>query len=123
MKTKSLAQLKKDLWKVFALYVKKRDEYICFTCGKYCEGANANAGHFIPKSAGGLALYFHEDNVHCQCVGCNLFLQGNQYVYGQKLGEEKVKELYKLKQQTVKWTQQDYLDKIKQYKELYEHLG
>lgn len=42
-------------------------------------------------------------------------MQGNIYEYGKRLGDKKVKELYKLKQVTTKWSEQDYLDKIKQY--------
>lgn len=123
MKTKTTGQLKKDLWKVFSAYIRKRDNYTCFTCGRKGEGGGIHAGHFVSKSVGGLSLYFHEDNVHAQCYHCNINLGGNQWEYGQRLGKKKVDELLKLKQQTVKWTQQDYLDKIKQYKELYEHLG
>lgn len=115
---KTLAQLKKDLWKVFALYIKQRDNYTCFTCGAVVEGHNAHAGHFIPKSAGGLALYFHEDNVHAQCAKCNLFLSGNQYIYGTNLGEETTKKLYALMHKNEKWDRQDYEEKINHYKAL-----
>lgn len=115
-KKKTNAQLKKELWKVFAEYIKKRDDWICYTCGKRVSGFNCNAGHFIPKAAGGIALYFHEDNVHTQCAACNLFLAGNQYIYGKKLGEEKVKELYAIKTKITKWSTQDFLDKIEYYK-------
>jgi len=63
MKKKSISSLKKKLWKVFADYIKKRDKYTCFTCGRKGEGSGMHAGHFIPKASGGLALYFNEDNV------------------------------------------------------------
>lgn len=104
MKTSSqrIPTLKRKLWKVFAQYVKIRDNHVCYTCGAIVYGSNANAGHFIPKGAGGLALYFHPDNVHCQCVYCNLVMEGNHYIYGRKLGESKVKELYSLKGTVVK---------------------
>lgn len=102
MKKQSNATLKKKLWKVFAVYIKIRDRQTCFTCGRQVEGANCHAGHFIPKGAGGIALYFNEDNVHVQCAGCNLFLAGNQYVYGQKLGKKKVSKLYEIKQKVTK---------------------
>lgn len=36
-------------------------------------------------------------------------------MYGQKLGQDKVKELYQLKQKSVKWSEQDYLQKIDHY--------
>lgn len=115
MVKKTNAQLKKKLWKVFAQYVKRRDRGTCFTCGRTADGYSLHAGHFIPKAAGGIALYFHEDNVHAQCAGCNLFLAGNQYVYGKKLGQEKVKELYALKQKITKWSQKDFEERIEYY--------
>lgn len=115
MRKKSKSQLKKLLWKVFADYVKKRDNYICFTCGRKAEGHGLHAGHFIPKSIGGLALYFHEENVRAQCYNCNINLGGNQYEYGIRLGEEKVAELKKLQQQITK--DYDYEKQIEYYKE------
>lgn len=115
-KKKTNAQLKKNLWKVFATYIKKRDKGVCFTCGRRAEGYSLHAGHFIPKGAGGLALYFDEDNVNAQCAGCNLFLAGNQYVYGQKLGKETVDRLYKLKGTIVK--DYPFEEKIEYYKNL-----
>lgn len=115
---KSSAILKKKLWKVFAKWIKERDNYICFTCNSKVQGGNAHAGHFIPKSVGGLSLYFHEDNVHCQCARCNIWMSGNQYIFGQKLGETKVKELYTLKQKSVKWSELDYEKRINHYTRL-----
>jgi len=110
--------LKRKLWKVFSDYIKKRDKNICFTCGRKCEGSGAHAGHFIPKSVGGLALYFDEDNVHTQCFNCNINLGGNQYIYGIKLGEEKVIMLNILKTAYTKWNAEVYLEKIEHYKKL-----
>ncbi len=115
MKKKTNAQLKRKLWPIFAAFIKRRDNFVCYTCGRRVEGGNCHAGHFIPKGAGGLALYFHEDNVHVQCAGCNLFLAGNQYIYGQKLGEEKVKELYRIKNQITK--DYPFEEKIKYYQQ------
>ncbi len=96
-KKETNAQLKKKLWKVFSAYIRSRDANICFTCGRKAEGSGYHAGHFIAKSVGGLALYFHEDNVHGQCYNCNINLGGNSYLFGKRLGEEKVQELYALK--------------------------
>ena len=119
MKTKpNIAKLKKKLWLEFARYIKNRDGDSCFTCGIYCEGANAHAGHFIPKSVGGISLYFHEENVHKQCMRCNIHLGGNQWEYGQRLGQEKVDKLYKIKNETAKWSISDYQEKILYYKGL-----
>jgi hypothetical protein len=120
-KTK-VSTLKRKLWKVFADYIKLRDKYTCFTCGRKGEGSGIHAGHFINKSIGGIALYFHEDNVRAQCYNCNINLGGNQYVYGIKLGKEKVDELYAIKNQINKWTEQDYLQRIEHYTRAVDNL-
>lgn len=117
-----LPTLKRKLWAIFALFIKERDKWTCFTCGNQVRGYAANAGHFIPKGSAGLALYFHEDNVHCQCSTCNLVLEGNHYEYGKRLGENKVQELYQLRNTIVKWDAQDYLNKIEEYEIKYRAL-
>jgi len=119
LKKWSLAKWKKELWKYFATYIKLRDKNICFTCGRKTTKNNAHAGHFIPKGACGLELYFHEDNVHCQCAGCNLFLQGNQYEYGKRLGKtaEKLKEIHRKNNNRLHYTKQDYQKLIKIYEQ------
>lgn len=102
MRQKTKGQLKKELWKWFSLYIRQRDKGICFTCGRKAEGSGYHASHFIPKSVGGLALYFHEDNVKGCCYNCNINLGGNQWEFGQRLGKKKVNELMKLKQKIIK---------------------
>lgn len=114
-KVQSVSQLKKKLWTVFSLYIRQRDKYTCFTCGRIGEGGGMHAGHFVPKSVGGIDLYFDEDNVHAQCYNCNINLGGNQYVYSLKLGE-KAKDLYWRKGMYTKWTIADYEAKIEYYK-------
>lgn len=114
MKIKKPSQLKKELWKWFSLFIRLRDKGICFTCGRKSEGKGYHAGHFIAKSVGGLALYFHEKNVHGQCYNCNINLGGNQYIYGEKLGKKVVKELFALKQVITK--DFPYQEKIDYYK-------
>jgi len=115
MRKQSLSTLKKKLWKVFSKFIRERDKGICFICGRRCESLGYHAGHFIPKSVGGLELYFHEDNVHGCCYHCNINLGGNLYEYGLKLGKDRVDKLYALKGKVQKWTEEDYLNKIKYY--------
>jgi len=115
-KKKTPGQLKKELWKHFSLYIRRRDKFTCFTCGRTGEGGGMHAGHFISKAAGGLALYFHEENVRAQCYHCNINLGGNQYEYSRRLGKKKSEELYKLKQTIVK--DFPYLENIEYYKAL-----
>lgn len=117
-KQPSISSLKKKLWTVFSIYIRKRDNNICFTCGRKGEGSGIHAGHFIPKSVGGIELYFHEENVRAQCYNCNINLGGNQWEYGKRLGGETVEYLYKIKHVNSKWSVQDYLEKIEYYKSL-----
>ena len=118
-----ITTLKRKLWKVFADYVKKRDKYTCVTCGEVVGSYNCHAGHFIPKSVGGIVLYFHPDNVHAQCARCNIWLSGNQYLYGERLGPEKVKELYALKNgPPQKWDAERYEYEINWYKQLLSEM-
>lgn len=114
----SISKLKKKLWTLFSLYIRQRDNYTCFTCGRKGEGSGMHAGHFISKAIGGINLYFDEENVNAQCYNCNINLSGNQYEYSLRLGD-KAKELYQRKNQSFnKWTEEDYLKKIEYYKNL-----
>ncbi len=117
------AILKRKLWVVFSRYIRQRDQAGgCFICKARATGSNYHASHFIPKSVGGLILYFHPMNVHGCCMRCNIHLGGNLWEYGQKLGEAKVKELYLLKRKIVKWSEKDYEEKIKLYEQKLCHL-
>ena len=66
-------------WRVFSDFIRKRDKYICFTCGAKLEKKNSHAGHLIHGKTS--PVYFDPMNVHCQCIKCNLFLNGNRDVY------------------------------------------
>ncbi len=119
MKTPSIGTLKKKLWKVFADYVKKRVGGVCFTCGRTAEGMGYHAGHYIPKSICGIALYFHENNVHGQCFNCNINLGGNGRMYeramlkkyGKKIVEDLDRKSREINKVDVEW----YLGQIYLY--------
>lgn len=115
-----ISVLKRKLWEQFSKFIRTRDKNTCFTCGRKGEGSGMHAGHFIPKSVGGLTLYFDEDNVHAQCYHCNINLGGNQWEYGTKLGKQMVDFLYARKHRITKWSEEDYLKKIEHYKKLNE---
>lgn len=121
---KTISKLKKDLDKVFSLYIRLRhaskDGIVkCFTCDKTAHYKKMHAGHFMSRKHH--ATRWNEDNVQVQCVKCNLFGQGEQYAFGKlldiRIAEGKAEELQELSRTTVKYMRFEYEDMIKFYKE------
>ena len=127
---KSISKLKKELDKWFSLYIRLRDAdelgfVKCFTCGRFKHyKSGMQNGHFQSRSF--LATRFDEENCQPQCVGCNMFKQGEQYKFAlaldAKYGEGKAEELEFLAKSVVKFSRYDYEDKIGYYKDLVEKL-
>jgi len=111
----TLRKLHKKAWKVFSLWVRKRDKGVCFTCRTKHPIGETNAGHFVHRDC----LDFDERNINCQCVRCNMFLHGNGPKYAEhlikKYGPEIIKELNRLGDKVRKFKQQELLDIIKKY--------
>jgi len=103
----SIKGLKKKIWVVFSKYIRKRDKYTCFTCGK--KEKPGHAGHYIHNK-----LDFDPLNVHHQCIYCNRYLRGNLGVYGEKLirenGIEKIEEMRVRSKQIWKPSRQELED-------------
>lgn len=122
LKKQSISNLKKKLWKFFSEYIKKRDNYTCITCGRYAKGQGMHSGHYIPRSIGGIALYFDERNVNAQCYHCNINLGGFGAKYKgamiDKYGAKAEKKLWKIQTETHQWKEKDYLEKIEYYRKL-----
>jgi hypothetical protein len=127
---KSISKLKKELDKWFSLFIRLRDAtqeglVQCFTCGavKYYK-KGIQCGHFQSRTF--LATRFDEENCQPQCVGCNMFKQGEQYKFSlyldAKYGEGKAQELQYLAKSIVKFTRVDYEEKIVYYKDLVNKL-
>jgi len=127
---KSISKLKKELDKWFSLYIRLRDATDeglcqCFTCGKVSHyKTGMQNGHFQSRSF--LSTRFDEENCQPQCVGCNMFKQGEQYKFAlaldAKYGEGTAEELQFKARQTIKLSRVDYEDKISYYKSLVENL-
>ena len=126
---KPISKLKKELDKWFSLYIRLRDSenglIQCFTCGtvKNYKSGMQN-GHFQSRSH--LATRFCEINCQPQCVGCNMFKQGEQYKFAlaldAKYGEGTAEELQYKARQTIKLSRIDYEEKISYYKSAVENL-
>jgi hypothetical protein len=128
---KSISKLKKELDKWFSLYIRLRssNEYgitQCYTCSKaaHYKTGGMQCGHFQSRSY--LATRFDEVNCQVQCVGCNMFKQGEQYKFALALdanyGEGTADELLYLAKTTIKLSRADYEEKISYYKEVVNKL-
>jgi hypothetical protein len=128
---KSISKLKKELDKFFSLYIRLRssNEYgitQCYTCSKaaHYKTGGMQCGHFQSRSY--LATRFDEVNCQVQCVGCNMFKQGEQYKFALALdanyGEGTADELLYLAKTTIKISRADYEEKISYYKEIVNKL-
>lgn len=76
-------------------YIRERDPDVCISCGVTHSSA-WQAGHYIAVGANS-TLRFDEDNIHKQCIQCNMFKGSNatQYRIGlvAKIGVERVDRL------------------------------
>ena len=114
MKSKSVAQLKKQADKYFSLATRYRDGekrsdgwwVECITCGQWKPIKQMQAGHFVSRRVN--SLRFNEINVNSQCPGCNVFKYGEQYLYSKaldmKYGNGTAEELMSRRFETHKFT-------------------
>lgn len=113
----SISSLKKKADKYFSLYVRHRDSrnglVECITCGVEKPINQMQAGHFVSRRVN--KLRFDEENVNAQCTGCNMFKQGEQYLYSKvldmKYGDGTAEKLMSQRHQTHKFTV-DELERI-----------
>ena len=127
---KTISKLKKELDKWFSLFIRIRsaNEYgmvQCFTCGivrGYKDGMQN--GHF--QSRKHMATRFHEDNCQVQCIKCNIFDSGQQYLFSirldEKYGEGTAEELEYLARTIHKVSRVEYEEQISYYKDLVKNL-
>lgn len=120
MKKKTQAQLKKELDRVFSIYIRSKYPKVCYTCG--ATGKTLQNGHFVSRSY--LATRFEEDNCRPQCVGCNLFGGGKPLDFEEhlkkELGAKRVEEMKKSRHKITILTPKWYEDKVAYYKGLIE---
>jgi len=114
-KKPTISKLKKELDKVFSQYVR-------LASADHTEKhwKEIQAGHFMSRKHS--ATRWHLDNVKPQCVKCNMFSQGEQYRFGQELGDEVAQEMEYLSKTTMKLNVSDLQEEIARYKELLKQL-
>ncbi len=118
----SVARLRRKLDAVYSTYLRKngadeRGIASCYTCGVKKHWKDLQCGHYISRSYN--QLRFDPRNTKIQCVGCNIFKNGNIDEYALKLTEEYglqiLKELAEEKRKIRQFTVQELTDLIKKY--------
>jgi hypothetical protein len=89
-KSKSMSYLIEKAQELVNAYVRKRDSlydgeyFVCISCDKLKPKSKCNAGHFYSRGNFG-SVRFNLDNIHAQCIKCNLHLHGNLIPYQKNL--------------------------------------
>lgn len=126
---KTHAKLKKELDTVFSQYIRWSNADAngiveCYTCGIKKPVKQMQNGHF--QSRRHTSTRWHLQNCKPQCVACNMYRQGEQYKFGNKLvseyGQEAIDELIILSKSSVKYSRIELAELIKEYKEKLKEL-
>lgn len=108
-----IRKLKKKADNWYSKYIRYRDGQLrngtwvasCITCGVEKPIKELQAGHFVSRISS--PLRYEDMNVHAQCVGCNMFKQGEQYAHAQAIdllyGDGTAETLHNRRHETKKW--------------------
>jgi len=117
------SKLVKKLDTVFSKYIRlsnadKNGYCTCVTCNKTFFWKEIQAGHFMSRKH--YSTRWDERNVKPQCVGCNIYNQGQGYLYSLYLGNKLSKKLLEESRELRKFTNieleemiADYSDRLK----------
>ena len=110
----STTKLVKKLDAVFSKYIRwyyaDDNGYVeCYTCNVQKPVKEMQCGHF--QSRMHRSTRWHTNNCRPQCVKCNMFSQGEQYMFGKllelEIGKENVDEIVATSKRTLKLTKVD----------------
>ena len=87
----------------------------CVTCEKRFHWKEIQAGHFMSRKH--YSTRWDENNVHPQCVACNVYRAGEQYKYSVFLGQYQAEELYLKSQEIIKYNNVELKEMIDDYTE------
>lgn len=126
---KTIAELKKDLVRELHKFIKLRDSINgwgnCISCDTPTPAKGGNAGHFLPSTY--TALKFDANNIHLQCVACNVWRRGNIVEYRprliKKIGKEAVEDLEARRHDGLKQSRDWYENMIKIYQSKVKELS
>ena len=124
-KQKSVSKLKKELDRVYSIYIRNKyadkDGYCtCVTCGVKKHWKELHNGHFVSRTHN--ILRWDDRNCHPQCMGCNVFKKGNmvsysvfmERMYGQGIIQTLEQEHWKTFPLDTVWLE----EQIEKYKEI-----
>ena len=130
---KSSSPKENTAWKWFAKFIKTRDAVKttgdiyyakCITCGEVQLIEEMDAGHGIPGRMN--SVLFNEDLVNAQCRECNRHGGGEKQKYKQVLIDRHGQDFWDFwqteKNKPVKFTNFDYEQISKSYREKYKKL-
>jgi hypothetical protein len=118
-----LPKLKKELDRVFSLFIRQRDARedgwgYCVTCGHFAPWKEMDCGHYVPRQD--LATRWDERNCHLQCKSCNGFRGGEPEKMAEHidlvLGKGAAAELRDLGKKPFRLNRQWLESKIAEYK-------
>jgi len=119
-KPRTLSSYKKELDRVFSIFIRQRDNGQCFTCPKKDDYKKMQNGHFVPRQY--LSVRWDERNCNCQCYACNMLYGGQGATYAirlkEKYGQETVEYLESQRWVSVKLDIAWYQVQIEKYKSL-----
>lgn len=121
-KLKSVSYYKKRADKAFSLFIRRRDNFTCFTCDLVGNNRNIQCGHFIPRQYGWTR--YDERNNNAQCYACNMLYNGQAAEYAlrlqKKYGDGIIQELNSRRKEEKRFTPQElkaieekYTEKLK----------
>lgn len=125
---KKTGSLKKRAWSLLSEVIRrasaKNGICECYTCGNKFPWKEIQAGHGI--GGRGNSILFDESIIRPQCVGCNIFKNGNYEEFAAKLIRENGLEWYedKLRQRRIpqKSSNTELLERIAEYEKRLEAL-
>ena len=120
----TIPRLRDKVWSVFSLFIRSKGSVDgfnrCVTCGVTLPITELHAGHFLHGK--NKATFLEEDNVHPQCVKCNLYLSGNLLEYypfmEKKYGTIRIEELKITHKRIHFWKRYDLEELLDKYKKL-----
>ena len=119
------SKLVKKLDTVFSQYIRLSNAdnngyCTCVTCNKTFFWKEIQAGHFMSRKH--YSTRWDERNVKPQCVRCNIYNQGEGYLYSLYLGDKLSKKLLYESRELRKFTNIELEEMIKDYSDRLKKL-